>query len=129
MITINPVHLSPAERRRAEHLAALAEYRALAAQLAADEDVSLSAIDAANARMAEIESDEEYIRSQMVPAADACSRLGYSRAEMTRICRENGPDGDHQVRCEKRHGKLWYVYVPDIKLLITSGDLRGPRRE
>jgi hypothetical protein len=128
MITIDTTHLSPIERCRAEHLAALAEYRALAAQLAAGEDVSLAAIDTANARLAEIESNEEYIRERMVPAADAADLLGYSRAQMTRICREHGPNGDHQVRCEKRHGKLWYVYVPDIKLLIASGGLRGPQR-
>jgi len=127
MITIDKTHLSPIERRRAEHLAALAEYRALTAQLAAGENVSLAAIDAANERLVEIESDGEYIRSQMIPAADAAGRLGYSRAQMTRICRECGPGGDNQVRCEKR-GKLWYIYVPDVELLIAFGDLRGPYR-
>jgi len=126
MITIDESHLSPIERRIAEHLVALGEVRVLTAQLAAGEDVLLSAIDAANARLAEIESDEGYIRERMLPAADAADRLGYSRAQMTRICRECGPDGDHQVRCEKRHGKLWYVYVPDVEVMIASGDLRGP---
>ncbi|MEJ2307301.1 MAG: hypothetical protein P8Y30_07160 [candidate division WOR-3 bacterium] len=96
MITIDETYLFHVERRRAEHLAALAEYRSLAAQLAAGKSVSLTAIDAADQRLAGIESDEEYIRSLMVTAADAAERLGYSRAQMTRICRECGPGGDNR---------------------------------
>ncbi len=62
----------------------------------------------------------------MVPAADAATATGYSHQQIARICRDHGPDGTDRVRCEKRHGKLWYVYVPDVQVMLDAGVLRGP---
>ena len=125
-------HLSPTDQLTAEYLSAVSDYRRLAAEFAATLErngtADLAALDTARARLAAIESNETFIHVQMLPLAEAAARLGYSHPQMARICRDHGPDGSHQVRAEKRYGKLWYVYVPDVEYLRTSGELRGPYR-
>lgn len=122
-------HLSETDQLTAEYFSAVSDYRRLAAEFALtlhqDGEADLSALDAARERLAAIEENEDFIRAQMLPLSDAADRLGYSRAQMTRICRDHGPDGSRQVRAEKR-GKLWYVYVPDVQYLVETGELRGP---
>jgi len=129
-LTIYLEHLAGRDALEARYLSALSTYRAAAAEFVAllqsgqpADDTHLAAL---SAELAAIESDNEFIRSRMVPLADAAEQLGYSQSHMKRICRDHGPDGDHQVHAERRHGKLWYIYVPDVKYLIASGDLRGP---
>lgn len=123
-------HLSETDQLTAEYLSAVSDYRRLAAEFALilhqNGEADLSALDVARERLAAIEANEAFIRSRMLPIADAAARLGYSRAQMTRICRDHGPTGTQQVRAEKRHGKLWYIYAPDVEFLIASGELRGP---
>ena len=84
------------------------------------EDGSSEEIADAKAIIAEVESDEDFIRAQMQPAADVADATGYSRAQIARICRDHGPAGSGRVRCGKRHGKLWYIYAPDIEALIEA---------
>ncbi len=81
----------------------------------------------AKAIIAEIEDDADFIRNQMRPAADVAEATGYSPDHLRRICRDHGPEGTGRVRCEKRHGKLWYIYTPDIEALVDAGVLRGPQ--
>lgn len=130
MKTIYEQYLSETDQLTAEYFSAVSDYRRLAAEFALtlhrDGAADLTALDAARERLAMIEVNEDFVRAQMTPLAEASDRLGYSRAQMTRICRDHGPDGARQVRAEKRHGKLWYVYVPDVEFLIEVGELRGP---
>ena len=130
-LTIYLDHLADRDALDARHLAALSAYRATAAEFAAalqsGQSADRSRLDALAAELSTIESDDEFIHDHMLPLADAADQLCYSQSHLKRICRDHGPDGDHQVRCEKRHGKLWYVYVPDVEYLISTGDIYGPR--
>lgn len=130
MLTIYEQHLSERDRLTAEYLSAVSDYRRLAAEFALKLHESgaadMTALDAASERLAAIENNEAFIRSRMLPLGDAAERLGYSHQHLARICRDYGPDGTQQVRTEKRHGKLWYVYVEDIEALLATGELRGP---
>lgn len=123
-------HLSSTDQLTAEYLSAVSDYRRLAAEFALtlheSGEADLTPLDVARERLAAIESNEDFIQAQMLPLADAAALLGYSRAQMTRICRDHGPDGSRQVRAEKRHGKLWYIYASDVEFLIETGELRGP---
>ena len=114
---MSDLKLSHAERLHLRYLQAVACL----------EDGSPEEIAAAKAIIAEVESDADFIRAQMRPASDVAEATGYSRVHIARICREHGPDGTGRVRCEKRHGKLWYVYAPDIEVLVEAGVLHGPR--
>lgn len=130
MKTIYEQHLSTTDQLTAEYLSAVSDYRRLAAEFAdaltTTGSADMTALDAARARLAAIEENEDFVRAQMLPLAEAATRLGYSHQQMARICRDHGPDGSRQIRAEKRHGKLWYIYVPDVEYMISSGDLRGP---
>ena len=117
MSKMSKLKLSHAERLHLRYLQAVARL----------EDGSPGEVAEAKAIIVDVESDDDFIRSQMQPAADVAVATGYSRAQIARICRDHGPAGSGRVRCEKRHGKLWYIYAPDIETLIEAGVLRGPR--
>lgn len=123
-------HLSETDQLTAEYLSAVSDYRRLAAEFAftlhESGSADLTPLDVARKRLEAIESNDDFIHAQMLPLAEAAARLSYSRAQMTRICRDHGPDGSRQVRAEKRHGKLWYIYTRDVEFLIATGELRGP---
>lgn len=131
MKTIYEQYLSSSDALTAEYLSAVSDYRRLAAEFAVtlerDGEADLAMLDVARERLAAIEANEDFILAQMLPLADAAARLGYSRSQMARICRDHGPDGSRQIRAEKRHGKLWYVYVPDVEYLIGTEEIYGPR--
>ena len=123
-------HLSKTDQLTAEYLSAVSDYRRLAAEFALtlheSGEADLTPLDVARARLEAIESNEDFIQARKLPLADAAARLGYSQSQMARICRDHGPEGSRQVRAEKRHGKLWYVYVPDVTYLIDTEEIRGP---
>lgn len=130
-LIIHSDYLAGRDALEAQYLAALSAYRAAAAEFAAalqsGQPADSTNLDTLAAELTAIESDDEFVRGRMIPLADAADRLGYSQSHMKRICRDHGPDGDNQVRAEHRHGKLWYVYVPDIEYLISTGGIYGPR--
>lgn len=130
MLTVYDQYLYGDERLTAEYLSAVSDYRRLSAEFATmlerDGEANMALLDAASKRLAAIENNDAFIRAQMLPLAEAAVRLGYSHQQVARICRSHGPEGSRQVRAERRHGKLWYVYVPDVEYLIGSGELRGP---
>lgn len=86
-------------------------------------------INAGSAGREYIGEDGVYVASRMAPLADAAEATGYSQDNLRRICRDHGPEGTGRVRAEKRHGKLWYIYAPDIEALVEAGVLRGPQGE
>ncbi len=131
-ICFNLDRLAGSDRRIAEYLARLARYREASAEFAAEMEgtgrADMSATDAAWTLLQAAE--EEAVHDMMLPLADAAQRIGYSHSHLRRLTREHGPEGDRQIRAERRHGNSWYVYPPDVTLLIeTDESSRGPYRE
>jgi hypothetical protein len=131
VVTTHLDFLSERDAALARYYAALSQYRA-AAQGFIDElnergQSSLDSVD--EAREALAAAEEEALPYLMEPAARVAERLGYSRSSMRRILNEHGPDGDGQIRAEKRRG-TWWVFAPDIEEYASSvpsvGRPRGP---
>jgi len=130
-IYFNLDRLTGADRRIAEYLARLAQYREIAARFAKEiaERGEGSIMPVRKAQRLLSIAEEAAVNDMMLPSSEAAARLGYSRVQVARLCREHGQDGDHQVRCEKRFGNSWYVYVPDIKMLMEAGEIHGPYKK
>jgi len=130
-ICFNLDKLAGADRRIAEYLARLAQYREVSAEFAAEiaERGASSIVSVQKAQRLLSAAEDAAVNDMMLPSSEAARRLGYSRVQVARLCREHGQDGDHQVRCEKRFGNAWYVYVPDIELLISTGEIHGPYKK
>ena len=115
--------------RLIEYYTAIAEVKRLSAQFAEDPTtVNLDEIKAARSllRAADVESE----RDRMLPALDVAALTGYSRSQISRLCRIYGPgSGDEQIRAEKRGpGRgVWYLLVEDVLYLREAGEIQAPR--
>jgi hypothetical protein len=126
MIHIDPTHLSDRDQRQARYLAALSEYRALAAEFAAtmqrDGQADASAVEAASQRLHAVADDPAFIRDQMRPVREVAEMTGLSVALVRRLANGNHALSD-QVRSEQRFGKLWYVLPDDVEMLVESEEI------
>jgi len=114
MITINPAHLGPDEARQARHLAALARYRALAADFAATGQADRAELAAA---LDEVARWEPPVEERMRPIREVAELHDVDPATIRRWA------AAHQVAAEKR-GKLWYVDPHDVELLVATEERR-----
>jgi len=117
------------DRRVAKYFACLAQFRAVAARFAAalarDGEASLEVVDAAAARL--LLAGETAAGDMLQPLPAAAVVTGYSHSHLRQLVRKHGPEGDHQIRAEKRFGG-WWLLVEDVERLQVAGELRGPQR-
>ena len=126
MIHIDPAHISPRDLRQAQYLAALSEYRRLAAEFAdtlkRDGQADASAVEGAGKRLHLVADDPEFLRDQMRPVREVAAQTGLSVSLVRRLANGNHALSD-QVRSERRYGKLWYVFLDDVQYLLDSEEI------
>jgi hypothetical protein len=70
-----------------------------------------------------IEGDPEVVREGMRPIREVAAQTGVSDTTIRSLIQES------RVRAERRDGKKWYVYPPDVQYLVDTGQVRPRSRQ
>lgn len=118
VLTVYEEHLAGEQLHRAHYLAAISNYRRVAAEFAEtlnrEKVASIADVEEAGTELAKWERITEPDR--MLPIRQVSELTGVPDSSLRHLCAEG------MVKCEKR-GKLWYLLDTEIERMLEKGDI------